>query len=211
VLVMTPQRVSKVVWAGGIEALVNAMCMLREKEVAMWAAIMLLGLLDTSDAAVSKRHMRRAAGCRLLEVLNEALPKSASGSARGSSKQLALRTEYHQRMIDLAFLPALLGVARQSVSELELLRMLTESLVRLCTFLMVYRLAAEENGTEVANPQMVQLLELGVVDVITARVHQDDQGMSSWGIEFLHEFMSRSVSNETAIFKRVNVFSLNYN
>ncbi|KAI7834604.1 hypothetical protein BX661DRAFT_175151 [Kickxella alabastrina] len=28
------------------------------------------------------------------------------------AKQFALRTEYHQWMIDLAFLPALLGVAR---------------------------------------------------------------------------------------------------
>ncbi|KAJ1884018.1 hypothetical protein LPJ66_010815 [Kickxella alabastrina] len=43
-----------------------------------------------------------------------------------------------------------------------------------------------------ANLQMVQLLELGAVDVITARVRQDDQGVSSWGIEFLHEFVSRS-------------------
>ncbi|KAJ1878931.1 hypothetical protein LPJ66_011794 [Kickxella alabastrina] len=82
------------------------------------------------------------------------------------AKQFALRTEYHQQMIDLAFLPALLGVARQSVSELELLRMLMESL----------------------------LLELGVVDVILACVRQDDQGVSPWGIGFLHEFVSRSVS-----------------
>ncbi|KAJ1900075.1 hypothetical protein LPJ66_001707 [Kickxella alabastrina] len=110
------------------------------------------------------------------------------------AKQFALRTEYHRRMIDLAFLPALLGVARQSVSELELLRLLMESLVQLCTFLTAYWLpAAEENATEVANSQMVQLLELGAVDVITACIHQDDQGMSSWGIGFLHEFVSRSV------------------
>ncbi|KAJ1896437.1 hypothetical protein LPJ66_003989 [Kickxella alabastrina] len=127
-------------------------------------------------------------------------------------KQFALRTEYHQQIIDLAFLPALLGVARQSVSELGLLRMLMERLVWLCTFLMAYWLAAaEENATEVVNPQMVQLLELGAVDVITACVRQDDQGVSSWGIGFLHEFVSRSVGNETTIFKCVNVFSSNYN
>ncbi|KAJ1888618.1 hypothetical protein LPJ66_008481 [Kickxella alabastrina] len=156
----------------------------------------------------SRRHMRRAAGSRLLEVLSEVLLQSANGSARGSSKQrqrsdavlvsvcaamakqFTLRTEYHRRMIDLAFLPALLGVARQPVSELELLRMLMESLVRLCTFLMAYRLAAaEENATEV-------LLELGAVDVITACVRQDDQGVSSWGIAFLYEFLSRSFGND---------------
>ncbi|KAJ1878255.1 hypothetical protein LPJ66_011923, partial [Kickxella alabastrina] len=111
------------------------------------------------------------------------------------AKQFALRTEYHQQMIDLAFLSALLGVARQSVSELELLRVLIESLVWLCTFLTAYRPPeAEENATEVANPQMVQLLELGAIDIILTCVRQDDQGMSSWGIGFLHEFVSRSVS-----------------
>ncbi|KAJ1885863.1 hypothetical protein LPJ66_009916 [Kickxella alabastrina] len=109
------------------------------------------------------------------------------------AKQFALRTEYHQRMIDLAFLPALLGVARQSVAELELLRALIESLVRLCTFLTAYRPpAAEENATEVVNPQMVQLLELGVVDVILTCVRQDDQGVSSWAIGVMYEFVSRS-------------------
>ncbi|KAJ1938935.1 hypothetical protein GGF37_004606, partial [Kickxella alabastrina] len=57
---------------------------------------------------------------------------------------------------------------------------------------MAYRLAAaEENEMEMANPQMVQLLELGAVDVITACVRQDDQGMSPWCIGFLHEFVSR--------------------
>ncbi|KAI7818430.1 hypothetical protein BX661DRAFT_174498 [Kickxella alabastrina] len=107
------------------------------------------------------------------------------------AKKFALRTEYHRRMIDLAFLSALLGVARQSVAKLKLLRMLLESLMQLYTFLTAYRLpAAEENATEVANPQMVQLLELGAVDVITLCVRQDDQGMSSWGIGLLHEFVS---------------------
>ncbi|KAJ1932233.1 hypothetical protein GGF37_007123, partial [Kickxella alabastrina] len=109
-------------------------------------------------------------------------------------KQFALRTEYHRRIIDLVFLSALLSVARQSVPELELLRMPVESLVWLCTFLTAYRLAAaEENAMEMANPQMVQLLELGTVDVIPACVCKDDQGMSPWGIGFLHEFVSRSL------------------
>ncbi|KAI7820611.1 hypothetical protein BX661DRAFT_226924 [Kickxella alabastrina] len=180
VLVMMLQRIGKVIWAGGIEVLVNAMYAPREKEVAMRAATTLLGLLDTSDAAVSKRHMRQAAGCGFLEVLSETLLQSANVLARGSSKQrqqldavlvslcaamakqFALRTEYHRRMIDLVFLSALLGVARQPMSELELLRM-----------------------------PMVQLLELGAVDVITACVRQDDQGMSPWCIGFLHEFVSR--------------------
>ncbi|KAJ1938936.1 hypothetical protein GGF37_004607, partial [Kickxella alabastrina] len=141
VLVMMLQRIGKVIWAGGIEVLVNAMYAPREKEVAMRAATTLLGLLDTSDAAVSKRHMRQAAGCGFLEVLSETLLQSANVLARGSSKQrqqldavlvslcaamakqFALRTEYHRRMIDLLFLSALLGVARQPMSELELLRM----------------------------------------------------------------------------------------
>ncbi|KAJ1890488.1 hypothetical protein LPJ66_007447 [Kickxella alabastrina] len=212
VLVMTPQRVGRMVWAGGIDALVDAMRAPREKEVAMRAAATLLVLLDVSDAAVSKQHMRQAADCRLVEVFSEALMQSANSSARGSSKrrqqsdpmlvsvcaamakQFALRTEYHQRMIDLAFLSALVGVTRQSVSELELLRMLMESLVQLCTFLTAYRLpAAEENAMEVANPQMVQLLELGAVDTIAACIHQDDQGVSPWGIGVLHEFVSQSV------------------
>ncbi|KAJ1936261.1 hypothetical protein GGF37_005680 [Kickxella alabastrina] len=80
VLVMTPQRVGRVVWAGGIEELVDAMRAPREKEVVTRAAATLLGLLDTSDAAVSKRHMRQAAGCRLLGVLREALLQPANGS-----------------------------------------------------------------------------------------------------------------------------------
>ncbi|KAI7830169.1 hypothetical protein BX661DRAFT_170487 [Kickxella alabastrina] len=81
VLVMTPQRVGRVVWAGGIEALVDAIYAPKEKEVAMQAATMLLGLLDTSDTAVSKQHMRQAAGCGFLEVLSEALLQPANGSA----------------------------------------------------------------------------------------------------------------------------------
>ncbi|KAJ1892946.1 hypothetical protein LPJ66_006051 [Kickxella alabastrina] len=179
----------------------------------MREAATLLGLLDTSDAAVSKWHMRWAASCRLLEVLSEALLQSANDSVQGSSKQrqrsdamlvsvcvamakqFSLRTEYHWWMIDLVFLPALLGGACQSVSELRPLCMLMESLVRLCTFLTVYRPPeAEENAIEVANPQMVQLLELGAVDVIAACVRQNEQGMFSWGVGFLHEFISRSVS-----------------
>ncbi|KAJ1890599.1 hypothetical protein LPJ66_007380 [Kickxella alabastrina] len=209
VLVMTPQRVGRVVWAGGIEALVDAMRAPREKEAATRAAATLLGLLGTSDTAVSKRHMQQAAGCGFLEMLSEALLQSANGSPRGGSKQrqrsdamlvsvcaamakqFALRTEYHWWMIDLAFLPALLGGACQSVSELEPLRALIESLVRLCTFLTAYRPPeAEENAMEVANPQMVQLLELGAIDVIAACVRQDDQGMSSCDVRFLHEFVS---------------------
>ncbi|KAJ1937636.1 hypothetical protein GGF37_005123, partial [Kickxella alabastrina] len=39
---------------------------------------------------------------------------------------------------------------------------------------------------------MVQLLELGAVDLIVACVLQDNQSVSSWGIAFLHEFMLRS-------------------
>ncbi|KAJ1945134.1 hypothetical protein GGF37_001848 [Kickxella alabastrina] len=80
VLVMTPQRVGRVVWASGIEALVDAMRTPRENEVATWAAATLLRLLGTSDTAVSKRHMRQAAGCGFLEALSEALLQSASGS-----------------------------------------------------------------------------------------------------------------------------------
>ncbi|KAJ1896895.1 hypothetical protein LPJ66_003711 [Kickxella alabastrina] len=103
-------------------------------------------------------------------------------------KQFALRTEYHWWMIDLGFLPALLGGARQSVSELKPLCALMESLVWPCAFLTAYRPPeAEENATEVANLQMVRLLELGAVNIIAACVRQDDQGMSSWGVEFLHD------------------------
>ncbi|KAJ1936224.1 hypothetical protein GGF37_005695, partial [Kickxella alabastrina] len=177
VLVMMPQRVGRVVRAGGIETLVDTMHTRREKEVAMRETTMLLGLLDTSDAAVFKRHMRQAAGCGFLEVLSEALLQSANGLARDSSKQ---RQRSDAMLVSV------------SVSELELFRMLMESLTRLCTFLMAYRLAAaEENATEIADPQMVQLLDLGAVDIIAACVCQDDQIVSSWGIEFLHEFVSR--------------------
>ncbi|KAJ1880415.1 hypothetical protein LPJ66_011499 [Kickxella alabastrina] len=161
------------------------------------------------QGGLSQRHMRRAAGCRLVEVFSKALMQSANSSARGGSKQrqqsdsmlvlvcvamakqFVLRTKYHRRMIDLVFLPALLSVACQSVSEPELLHMLMESLTWLYTFLTAYRPpAAEENATEVANLQMVQLLELGAVDIIATCVRQDDQGMSSWGIGFPHEFLS---------------------
>ncbi|KAI7833590.1 hypothetical protein BX661DRAFT_196120 [Kickxella alabastrina] len=125
--------------------------------------------------------MQQEAGGRLLEVLSETLMQQQSDSVivlvcAAMVKQFALRTEYHRRMIDLVFLSALLSVARQSVPELELLRMPVESLVWLCTFLTAYRLAAaEENAMEMANPQMVQLLELGTVDVIPACVCKDDQ------------------------------------
>ncbi|KAJ1876946.1 hypothetical protein LPJ66_012208, partial [Kickxella alabastrina] len=134
VLAMTPRRVSGMVWASGIEALVDAM---------QW-----------SDA--------------VLVLVCVAM-----------AKQFALHTEYHQQMIDLVFLPALLSVVCQSVSELRLLHMLMESLMWLYTFLTAYQPpAAEENATEVANPQMVQLLELGAVDVIAVCICQDNQGMS---------------------------------
>ncbi|KAJ1881394.1 hypothetical protein LPJ66_011330, partial [Kickxella alabastrina] len=43
-----------------------------------------------------------------------------------------------------------------------------------------------------ANLQMVQLLELGPADIIVACVCKDDQGVSPWGIGFLHKFVSRS-------------------
>ncbi|KAJ1727577.1 hypothetical protein LPJ61_004499 [Coemansia biformis] len=40
---------------------------------------------------------------------------------------------------------------------------------------------------------MAQLLDMGAVGVIAACVRQDDQGVSSWGIGLLHEFVSRGV------------------
>ncbi|KAJ1893201.1 hypothetical protein LPJ66_005900 [Kickxella alabastrina] len=139
-------------------------------------------LWDTASELLLDMAMRQRSDAVLVSV------------CAAMAKQFALRTEYHQQIIDLVFLPALLDVARQSVSELELLRALIESLVRLCTFLTAYQPpAAEENAIEVANPQMVQLVELGVVDVILACVRQDDQGVFSWGIGFLHEFVSRIV------------------
>ncbi|KAJ2750890.1 hypothetical protein IWQ56_006960, partial [Coemansia nantahalensis] len=172
-----------------------------DKALVVRAATTLVEFIGHPDRETAARYRRQAARCGLLAAVVDIL--RAGGEARkaphsdvvvltvcaGIAKIYSLRTSFHQELIDLEYLPALLGVARRAGMDLELMRVVVESIVRLCTYLSTRRPADGES----ACPQMVQLLDMGAVGVVTTCVRQDDQGVSSWGIGLLHEFVSRGV------------------
>ncbi|KAJ2866608.1 hypothetical protein GGH94_001415 [Coemansia aciculifera] len=213
------RRRSKIVKAGGIAALVDGLRAREDHELAMRSGWTLMEFLSTQDAKLAKRFRRKAASCGLLEVVYEILEslgkeEEEAAVAEGSSddnapqatrdlsllgvcfnitKIYALRSAFHKQMVDLGYLPVLLSVARSSVASLEYMRIVMESIVRLCTYLSAYR-SVDTNYA--INPRMTQLLDMGAVDVIAACIRQDDQSVSSWGIGLLHEFVSRGVGKQ---------------
>ncbi|KAI8320853.1 hypothetical protein GQ54DRAFT_325603 [Martensiomyces pterosporus] len=217
ILAQTPARQPKLVAAGALGVLVQGMRCKTDKELVMRSASTLLDLLSQQENRLAERYRRKAASSGLLVVVSEILQANAEideqeedepESQRSKvhyadtamiatcamiTKLYALRTAFHRTMIDLGFLPALLGVAKKSVAELDLVRTVMESIVRLCTYLSAYR--ASDASSE-PSPHMAELLDLGAVDVVAVCIRQDDQGVSSWGIGLLHEFVSRGVGKE---------------
>ncbi|KAJ2479138.1 hypothetical protein EV174_004105, partial [Coemansia sp. RSA 2320] len=215
------RRMSKVARAGGIEALVNGMRARENNELALSSVVALMEFLNTQEPKLAKKYRRKAADCGLLEAVHDILELNGKSTAvsgeEGSdspsssppirsvevsalvtacaniAKLYALRSAFHKEMIDLEYLPALLCVAKNSVADMELMRAIMESIVRLCTYLSAYR--TTDTNYDI-NPRMTQLLELGAVDVVAACIRQDDQGVSSWGIGLLHEFVSRGVGKQ---------------
>ncbi|KAJ2063864.1 translation machinery-associated protein 20, partial [Coemansia sp. S2] len=215
------RRRSKIAKAGGIAALVDGLRAREDHELALRSGWALMEFLGTQDAKLAKRFRRKAASCGLLEVVYEILEslgkeEEAAVAAEASSsdntpsvpdprdlsllgvcfnitKIYALRSAFHKQMVDLGYLPVLLCVAKNSVASLEYMRIVMESIVRLCTYLSAFR-SADTNYA--INPRMTQLLDLGAVDVIAACIRQDDQSVSSWGIGLLHEFVSRGVGKQ---------------
>ncbi|KAJ2832303.1 hypothetical protein GGI24_001287, partial [Coemansia furcata] len=212
------RRRAKIARAGGISALVEG---LRggDHELALRSGWALIEFLGTQDAKLAKRFRRKAASCGLLEAvygilesLGEEEERAAAESSSGGmavaqatrdlsllgiccniTKVYALRSAFHKQMVDLGYLPVLLCVARGAVGSVEYMRMVMESIVRLCTYLSAYK---AEDASYAANPRMAGLLDLGAVEVIAACVRQDDQSVSSWGIGLLHEFVSRGVGKQ---------------
>ncbi|KAJ2347970.1 hypothetical protein GGH91_001599, partial [Coemansia sp. RSA 2671] len=210
------RRKLRIAKAGGLAVLVNDMHDSADHEQALRSGCALMEFLNTQDAKLAKRFRRKAANCGLLEVVSDILdligseekPVAAHSSDQPApdtmdlsllgicyniTKIYALRSAFHKQMVDLGFLPALLQVAKSSLASLEYMRVAMESIVRLCTFLSSYKSA---DASYAINPRMTELLDLGAVDVIAACIRQDDQGVSSWGIGLLHEFVSRGVGKQ---------------
>ncbi|KAJ1669574.1 hypothetical protein GGF38_002156, partial [Coemansia sp. RSA 25] len=184
-----------------------------DHELALRSGCALMEILNVRDTKLAKRYRRKAASCGLLEVVYDILeslskekvvPDSSLptedlqdsallGVCCNITKVYALRSAFHKQMVDLGYLPVLLCLAKNSIASLEFMRVGMESIVRLCTYLSAYR-SADSNYA--INPRMTQLLDLGAVDVIAACIRQDDQGVSSWGIGLLHEFVSRGVGKQ---------------
>ncbi|KAJ2161039.1 hypothetical protein GGF46_001786 [Coemansia sp. RSA 552] len=203
-LAQSAPRLRRIARAGGVEALVGCMWEEGEKELVLRAAATLMEFIGHQDSAVANKYRKKAARCGALRVVYRVLraadPDESDGRrsdgvivtvCAGIAKLYALRTAFHEEMIDLGYLPALLGVAKHAVADLELTRATMESIVRLCTYLSTYRGNSDEPC-----PQMVAMLDMGAVDVIGACIRQDDQGVSSWGIGLLHEFVSRGVGKQ---------------
>ncbi|KAJ2810173.1 hypothetical protein H4S07_002821 [Coemansia furcata] len=211
------RRRAKIARAGGISALVEG---LRggDHELALRSGWTIMEFLGTQDAKLAKRFRRKAASCGLLEAVYgilESLGEEEKAAAENSgdgmpvaqetrdlsllgiccniTKVYALRSAFHKQMVDLGYLPVLLCVARSSVGSVECMRIVMESIVRLCTYLSAYK---AEDTSYAVNSRMVGLLDLGAVEVIAACVRQDDQSVSSWGIGLLHEFVSRGVGKQ---------------
>ncbi|KAJ2488637.1 hypothetical protein IWW37_004659 [Coemansia sp. RSA 2050] len=213
------RRRTRIAKAGGIAVLVHGMRERDDHELVLRSGWALMEFLNTQDAKLAKRFRRTAANCGLLEVVYnilesigneyEATAESNSGDnvspvpgtmdlsllgiCYNITKVYALRSAFHKQMVDLGYLPVLLRVAKSSLASLEYMRVAMESIVRLCTFLSSYK-SADTNYA--INPRMTQLLDLGAVNVIAACIRQDDQGVSSWGIGLLHEFVSRGVGKQ---------------
>ncbi|KAJ2747352.1 hypothetical protein GGI20_000603 [Coemansia sp. BCRC 34301] len=204
---------SRIIKAGAMDALVGGLRARENHELALRSGCALMEILNMRDSKVAKRYRRKAASCGLLEVVYEtleSLTKEESvacnmlstedmrdsallGVCCNLTKIYALRSAFHKQMVDMGYLPVLLCLAKSSIASLEFMRVGMESIVRLCTYLSAYRSADTNYAT---NPRMAQLLDLGAVDVIAACIRQDDQGVSSWGIGLLHEFVSRGVGKQ---------------
>ncbi|KAJ2581979.1 hypothetical protein GGH95_001787, partial [Coemansia sp. RSA 1836] len=209
----TSRRRAKLIRAGAIDALVGGLHERDDHELALRSGCALMEILNVRDTKLAKRYRRKAASCGLLEVVYDILeslskekvvPDSSLptedlqdsallGVCCNITKVYALRSAFHKQMVDLGYLPVLLCLAKNSIASLEFMRVGMESIVRLCTYLSAYR-SADSNYA--INPRMTQLLDLGAVDVIAACIRQDDQGVSSWGIGLLHEFVSRGVGKQ---------------
>ncbi|KAJ2724450.1 hypothetical protein GGI07_001962 [Coemansia sp. Benny D115] len=229
ILAQMPDRVPRLVRAGVLRVLVRGLGELDDKELSLRSAAALVDLLGDNDSVDATDNLRKAADCGILEAValvllrTTAAPDSSRQGAAGSSedggqpaaprqarallvavcvaiaKMYALQTAFHGQMIDLAYLPALLSVAKHAAVDLELLRATMETIVRLCTYLGSHRSldgSGSRLSTSDANPQIAQLLELGAVDLVVACIRQDDQSVFSWGIGFLHEFLSRGVGKQ---------------
>ncbi|KAJ2706254.1 hypothetical protein FB645_001770 [Coemansia sp. IMI 203386] len=199
VLAQTPGRAKKLARAGILPVLAAGMRQTECKELAVRSAATLADMLGGD----SGRAMRRlAARSGVLDAVAAVLERAAAAAAERQrsdavvvavgvmlSRVYALHTEYHQQMVTLGLLPALLGVARQAGADVELLRACMESIVRLCTYL------SAGHGAD-AEQHMSALVRLGAADVVGACVRHDDQGVASWGIGLLHEFASRGAGKQ---------------
>ncbi|KAJ2178373.1 hypothetical protein GGF45_002882, partial [Coemansia sp. RSA 551] len=186
-LAQSAGRQRRLARAGAIEALVTCVGA-RDKELVLRAASALAEFVGHEDGAAAARFRQRAAAAGILSVVASVLERDTDAVVvtvnANIARVYAQRTQFHGEMVRRGYLAALLRVARRAGADVELQRVVMESMVRLCTYL---------GGADTGTMQLEKLLQGGAADVVAACVRRDDQGVASWGIGLLHEFVSRGV------------------
>ncbi|KAJ2123751.1 hypothetical protein IW147_002344 [Coemansia sp. RSA 720] len=186
-LAQSAGRQRRLARAGAIEALVTCVgaC---DKELVLRAASALAEFVGHEDGAAAARFRQRAAAAGVLSAVASVLERDTDAVVvtvnANIARVYAQRTQFHGEMVRRGYLAALLRVARRAGADVELQRVVMESMVRLCTYL---------GGADTGTKQLELLLQGGAADVVAACVRRDDQGVASWGIGLLHEFVSRGV------------------
>ncbi|KAJ1990690.1 hypothetical protein GGI25_001015 [Coemansia spiralis] len=223
-LIQSTSRMLLLIRAGIIRILADGMRNTDDSEVCIQCAALISVFISYRDDDIARRCRNKGEKCGLLEIVYEIL--LLAGRDRESdisaykklelnalnpdgckarvhsvivaicidiAKAYALRTSFHNQMVKMGYLRALLNVAKLIPSEVEPMRAVMESMVRLSMFIRTNK--DSDNESDMV-PYMSELLDLGVVEVISSCLHHLDEGVSSWGAILLHEFNLRSVGTQ---------------
>ncbi|KAJ1753496.1 translation machinery-associated protein 20 [Coemansia sp. RSA 1821] len=165
--------------AGAVAALVQCMKS-SDKAVVLEATATLKDMAGPSEA---KRIRKRGKEAGVLEAIAEVLTETQDAAVAAGSAALARiyaqHSQFHGAMVRAGMLKALLRTARRSSADVEVQRVVLESLVRL--------------STSLGASELEQLLANGAGAVVAASIRYDDQSVASWGVGLLHELVSRGV------------------
>ncbi|KAJ2553247.1 hypothetical protein EV175_003009 [Coemansia sp. RSA 1933] len=216
-LVQSPSRVVRLIRAGAMSILVDGMRHTDNEEVFMYSAAIVASLVSHHDDKIARKCRAKANECGVLEVVYETLMLTARdcgeecpvaftaldrkgcrrrvgpvmvGMCAAIAKTYTQQIDFHERMIHLGYLRALLSAAKQSVANLDLVRTVMEGLVRLCTYINISTIIEIEPDP---TAYMAVLMEHGAVSVVTACIRHIEADVSSWGIILLHEFTIRNL------------------
>ncbi|KAJ1920138.1 hypothetical protein H4219_001511 [Mycoemilia scoparia] len=189
-----PYYRSRLVDYGAIRVLIQATDMKESDEMKCYALSAILDLITPYEDRSYHNFKEIAAKKGLLEYLQLIIatpdcPTSLLNIAIIVSQQYSLEGKYHKSMIDLGYMPAILRATIDHMPNVSMVRYSMETLVRLCTH---FSNAYSDRPIK----ELIELYEIGVINLMQACIRSDDPGVASWGIGLLHEFVSRDIGRK---------------